>query len=212
MIDNAGIKMIKDQSSKWQLWQCRVITHVFSPWGLNPGPIGRKFTVGIQNYREEFVAEDTENWNLTSSWAFVCMLQWCFCWIDWTVFDVLAGKQFRNLATLVWGRGGVSLDQPEWSIAVRWRRVLNESLIDKRFFWVIFHLVKAQEAQDMPICPEVRGLQKSNVNVVGWNNICHRARLHICKLVRHSWLIGFTVHTTWLLFSLIVIKPFLLLP
>ncbi len=40
---------------------------------------------------------------------------------------------------------------------------------------------------------KVRGLQNSNLNTVGWNNICHRARLHFCKLVRRMWLSGLTV-------------------
>ncbi len=45
----------------------------------------------------------------------------------------------------------------------------------------------------MHICPKVRGLQNSDLNTVGWNNICHRARLHFCKLVRCMWLSGLTV-------------------
>ncbi len=74
--------------------------------------------------------------------------------------------------------------------------VLHESWINKRFFWVIFHPVEAQEAQEIHICPKVRGSQNSNFNSVEWNNICHRARLHFCKLVRHIWFRGFTVQLT----------------
>ncbi len=93
-----------------------------------------------------------------------------------------------------YGRGWKELpNQSGWSIAVRGEGVLDESWLNKRFFWVIFHPVKAQEAQEMHICPKVKGLQNSHVNAVGWDNICHRARLQFCKLVRHMWFIGFTV-------------------
>jgi hypothetical protein len=91
------------------------------------------------------------------------------------------------------GEGEVFLGQSGWSIAVRGEGVAHESGINKRFLWVIFHPVEAQEAQEIHICPKVRGLQNSNFNSVGWNNICHRARLHFCKLVRHMRFIGFRV-------------------
>ncbi len=92
------------------------------------------------------------------------------------------------------GEGEVFLGQSGWSIAVRGEGVAHESWINKRFIWVIFHPVEAQEAQEIHIWPKVRGLQNSNLNSVGWNNICHRARLHFCKLVRHMRYIGFTVY------------------
>jgi hypothetical protein len=57
--------------------------------------------------------------------------------------------------------GEVFLDQSGWSIDVKGEGVLDESWINKRFFWVIFLPVKAQEAQEMRICPKVRGLQNS---------------------------------------------------
>jgi hypothetical protein len=65
---------------------------------------------------------------------------------------------------------------------------------DEILLWVALHLVKAQEAQEMHICPKTRGSQNSNVNTVGWNNICHQARLHFCKLLRRMRLISLTVY------------------
>jgi hypothetical protein len=91
------------------------------------------------------------------------------------------------------GEGEVFFGKSGWSIAVRGEGVVHESWINKRFLWVIFHPVEAQEAQEIHICPKVRGLQNSNFNSVGWNNSCHRAQLHFYKLVRHMRFIGFTV-------------------
>jgi hypothetical protein len=70
---------------------------------------------------------------------------------------------------------------------------------DEILLWVTLHPVKAQEAQEMHTCPKARGFQNSNINTVGWNNICHRAWLHFCKLVRLMRLIGLTVQWTALL-------------
>ncbi len=92
------------------------------------------------------------------------------------------------------GEGEIFLSQSGWSIAVRGEGVAHESWINKRFLWVIFHPVEAQEAHEIHICPKVRGLQNSNFNSVGWNNICNRAQLHFCKLVRYMRFIGFTVY------------------
>jgi hypothetical protein len=73
---------------------------------------------------------------------------------------------------------------------------------NKRIFRVIFHPSKAQKAQERCICPKVRGLQNSDLNSVGWNNICHRARFLFCKFVRCMWHIGLTVHGTSQVFHL----------
>jgi hypothetical protein len=73
---------------------------------------------------------------------------------------------------LVWGRGRNFLTNQDEVLLWGGKGVLGESWMNKRFFWVIFHPVKAQEAQEMHICPKARGLQNSNVNSVGWNNIC----------------------------------------
>ncbi len=105
----------------------------------------------------------------------------------------LSKVALRGRRVWVWGEGKEFPNQSGCSIAVRGEGVLDESWLNKRFFWVIFHPVKAQEAQEMHICPKVKGLQNSHVNAVGWDNICHRPRLHFCKLVRHMWFIGFTV-------------------
>jgi hypothetical protein len=46
-------------------------------------------------------------------------------------------------------------------------RVLDELSLNERFYLTVFHPVKAREAQEMNICPKVRGLQNFNVNAVG---------------------------------------------
>ncbi len=119
---------------------------------------------------------------------------WCTCAHCYRMSKYAVREQKMRQGFGVGGEGrNFSTNQDE---VLLWggRGVLGESWVNKRFFWVIFHPVKAQEAQEMHICPKVRGLQNSNVNSLGWNDICHRARLHFCKLVRHMWFIGLTVY------------------
>jgi hypothetical protein len=66
------------------------------------------------------------------------------------------------------GGRDIYLDQSGRGIAVRGKGFLflmNHDLT--RFFCVAFHSVKAQEAQEMHICPKFRGLQTANVYAVG---------------------------------------------
>ncbi len=112
--------------------------------------------------------------------------------VQWHGLSKYAKIEGREWGWVCGGKGEVRLTRMKYCCdggkGSWW--IMNKQEI---YFWVIFYPIKAQEAQEMHICLQVRGFQNSNVNVVGWNNICHRARLHFCKLVRHMWLIGFTL-------------------
>jgi hypothetical protein len=74
------------------------------------------------------------------------------------------------------GPGNTGLFQPiRMKYCIEEEGGMDQWWSNKQIFWVIFHPGKAQKAQESCICPKVRGLQNSDLNAVGWNNICHQA-------------------------------------
>ncbi len=114
---------------------------------------------------------------LTLLWInslFMCMLQRIFCDIGRT-FSKLAELFLCTGQKIMSRPGNTGLFQPiRMKYCIEWEGRMDQWLSNKRIFWVIFHPGKAQKAQERCMCPKVRGLQNSDLNAVGWNNICIR--------------------------------------
>jgi hypothetical protein len=96
------------------------------------------------------------------------------------------------------GPGNTGLLQPiRMKCCIEGDGGMGQEWTNKKIFWVIFHPGNAQKAQERCFCPKVRGLHNSDLNAVGWKNICHQARFLFCKLVRCMWLIGLTVKVSY---------------